>query len=76
MSPRLRQVRSRDAARVLQKLGFVKDRQSGSHAVYRRSSDMRRVTVPMHGAITIKPKTLYGIIKDMGLTPSEFKELL
>ena len=60
----------------LQKLGFTKDRQSGSHAVYRHVSDKRRATVPMHGTVTIKPKTLNGIIKDMGLTPSEFEELL
>jgi len=30
----------------------------------------------MHAGRDIKPKTLHGIIDDMGITPEKFKELL
>jgi predicted RNA binding protein YcfA (HicA-like mRNA interferase family) len=69
-------IRARDVARVAQSLGFVLDRQRGSHAVYFRSTDDRRVVIPMHAAKDLKPGTLRGIISDLGLTPDEFAKLL
>ena len=76
MTPFLPQVKAKDLIRISEKLGFVFDRQSGSHAVYYRKSDKRRIVVPVHPAKNIKRKTLYGIIRDMGLEQKEFKELL
>jgi len=76
MNPRLPIVKARDIARVAQKIGFEFDRQSGSHAVYYRKSDRRRIIVPVHPGKDIKRKTLYGIIKDMGIEPEEFQKLL
>lgn len=76
MSSLLPQVKARDIVRVAKKLGFELDRQSGSHAIYRRKSDKRRVVVSIHAGKDVKPKTLYGIIKDMGIEPEEFKKLL
>ncbi len=60
---------------VAQKVGFVFDRQRGSHAVYLRIKDRRRAVIPMHNK-DLKPGTLRGIIDDLGLTPEEFAELL
>jgi len=54
----------------------VLDRQRGSHAVYYRARDGARIVVPVHQGRDIKPKTLAGIIKDMGITVEEFAELL
>ena len=76
MSPFLSQVKAKDIIRVAQKLGFVFDRQSGSHAIYYRETDKRRLVIPIHPGKDIKPKTLYGIIKDMDIEPEEFKKLL
>lgn len=76
MNLKLPQVRSKELVRVAQKLGFEFDRQSGSHAIYYRKSDKRRIVVPIHSSKTLKPKTLFGIIKDMGLEVKEFRELL
>jgi predicted RNA binding protein YcfA (HicA-like mRNA interferase family) len=76
MTPFLPQVKAKDVIRVAEKLGFKLDRQSGSHAVLYRESDKRRVVVPVHKGKDIKPKTLHGIIKDMGIEPGEFKKLL
>jgi predicted RNA binding protein YcfA (HicA-like mRNA interferase family) len=53
-------------------IGFVFDRQRGSHAVYYRAADKRRVVIPIHGSKDLKLGTLRGIINDMGLTIDEF----
>jgi predicted RNA binding protein YcfA (HicA-like mRNA interferase family) len=65
-------IRAREVARVAQSMGFVFDRQRGSHAVYYRGSDGRRLVIPMHGSKDLKPGTVRGIINDMGLTVEEF----
>jgi predicted RNA binding protein YcfA (HicA-like mRNA interferase family) len=69
-------VRARDAVRIAQSLGFVLDRQRGSHAVFYRASDRKRVVIPMHAGHDLKPGTLRGIIGDLGITPEEFVKLL
>ena len=59
----------------MNQLGFVLDRQKGSHAVYFRLQDRRRVVVPMHNK-DLKPGTLRGIVSDLGITVERFLELL
>lgn len=76
MSPKLPAVKAREVVRVAKKLGFVLDRRKGSHAVYYRQKDGARVVIPMHANKDIKPKTLAGILEDMGVTPEDFKKLL
>lgn len=76
MSHRFPRVTAREVVRVAIKVGFVFDRQKGSHAVYYRERDKARIVVPMHAGKTIKPKTLAGILEDMGLTVEEFRSLL
>ena len=76
MNPKLPQIKAKELIKVALKLGFEFDRQSGSHAIYYRKSDKRRVVVPIHPGKDIKPKTLFGIIKDMGLEVDKFKRLL
>ncbi|MDA8052948.1 MAG: type II toxin-antitoxin system HicA family toxin [Deltaproteobacteria bacterium] len=76
MSPKLPRITSKDITKVAVKLDFQFDRKSGSHAVYYRKSDKRRIVVPIHSGKIIKPKTLSGIIKDMGLEIDEFQNLL
>jgi predicted RNA binding protein YcfA (HicA-like mRNA interferase family) len=69
-------IRAREVVRVAESIGFVFDRQRGSHAVYYRASDSRRIVIPMHGAKDLKPGTLRGIINDMGISVDEFVKLL
>ena len=76
MTPKLPAVPAKDLARVAQRLGFEFRRQKGSHAVYVRSSDQRRVVIPMHSGRDLKPKTLRGIIEDLGISPEEFQQML
>lgn len=75
MSPKLPVVTAGEVIRVATKVGFVFDRQKGSHAVYYRERDRARIVVPVHAGKTIKPKTLAGILEDMGLTAEEFRNL-
>ena len=76
MSPKLPVATAKDVARVAQRLGFEFRRQKGSHAVYVRASDHRRVVIPMHSRLDLKPKTLRGIIEDLGITVEEFRTMV
>jgi predicted RNA binding protein YcfA (HicA-like mRNA interferase family) len=67
-------VKPKKISRLAEKLGFVFDRQKGSHAVYYRSGDQRRIVIPMHNK-DLKPGTLRGLISDMGLSVEEFKKI-
>ena len=69
-------VTSREVVRVALHAGFVYHRQRGRHAVYYRASDGARIVIPVHPGRTLKPKTLLGILDDMGLTTDQFRELL
>lgn len=69
-------VTARDVIRVAEKAGFGFDRQKGSHAVYLRLSDMRRLVIPMHKGRDLKPGTLRGLIDDMGLSLEQFTGML
>ena len=73
---KLPSIRSRDLVRVAESIGFQFDRQRGSHAVYYRAQDSRRLVIPMHGSKDLKPGTLRGLIDDMGLSVEEFIERL
>jgi len=73
---RLPSIRARDVVRIAEAIGFLFDRQRGSHAVYYRQSDGRRIVIPMHGSKDLRPGTLRGIISDMGLTVDEFAAML
>jgi predicted RNA binding protein YcfA (HicA-like mRNA interferase family) len=76
LSPLLPRIKPNELIRIAERIGFKKDRQSGSHIIFYRESDKRRIVVPLHKGKDIKFKTLFGIIKDMGLEPEEFKRLL
>ncbi|RME56254.1 MAG: addiction module toxin, HicA family [Deltaproteobacteria bacterium] len=60
---------------ALLKIGYEKDRQKGSHIVLRQIAyPYRRVVVPDHREVA--KGTLRKIIKQVGLTVEEFKQLL
>jgi len=67
MSPRLPSITAAELVRVLERRGFERVRQSGSHLVLRHS-DGRRVTVPMHKSKDIGRGLLARIMKDADLT--------
>jgi predicted RNA binding protein YcfA (HicA-like mRNA interferase family) len=75
MADQLPAVRAFEVIRVLEKVGFVRIRQSGSHATYRHP-DGRWTIVSIHPAKTIPKGTLRKILRDTNLTVQEFKALL
>ena len=75
MSKGLPALRARKVMRILERAGFVKWRQRGSHLTMYRASDHRALTVPIHFAKTVPKGTLRAIIKQAGLTPDEFLSL-
>jgi predicted RNA binding protein YcfA (HicA-like mRNA interferase family) len=76
MSLKLPAVTGKELARVAQRLGFEFRRQTGSHAIYVRPSDQRRVVIPMHSGRDLKPKTLRAIIEDLRVSIEEFQKML
>jgi predicted RNA binding protein YcfA (HicA-like mRNA interferase family) len=73
--PKLPPCRPEDVVRVATRMGFSLDRQKGSHAVYLRDLDRRRIVVPMHRG-DLRTGTLRGLISDMGITVDRFLEVL
>lgn len=64
----------RDLVKALQRIGFVVQRQRGSHIVLRRDSPFARVTVPNHR--TLRVGTLRTILDEAQLTVEQLIELL
>ena len=65
MTPKLPVITSRDVIKVAVKIGFVLDRQSGSHAVYLHRQKNLRIVIPILKGRDLKKKTLKAIIEDM-----------
>lgn len=71
---KLPQVRPKDLVKALQKAGFSKSRQVGSH-LYLKHPDGRLTSVSIHPK-PIPTGTLRAILKQIQLKPEELKELL
>lgn len=59
--------------RFLERQGFVVIRIRGSHHVLGRN--LQRTSVPVHANQPLKIGTLHGILRDIGLSPSDFESL-
>ena len=66
--PKLPHVSGSAVIRALERLGFVKVRQSGSHVIMRRGS--KGCVVPMHSEV--KVGTLAGVLRQADVSPEEF----
>jgi predicted RNA binding protein YcfA (HicA-like mRNA interferase family) len=73
VSPALSDLPVRKVTRAIESLGFAYVRTKGSHAVYRHT-DGRAVVIPQHS--TIKRGTLASILRQAGVKPDEFRDLL
>ncbi|MBE2241388.1 MAG: type II toxin-antitoxin system HicA family toxin [Burkholderiaceae bacterium] len=70
--PKLPRVSGADVVRALERLGFAKVRQSGSHVIMRRES--QGCVVPMHAEVKIG--TLSGVLRQANVSPEEFTSAL
>lgn len=70
--PKLPHVSGAAVIRALERLGFAKARQSGSHVIMRRGS--RGCVVPLHGEV--KVGTLAGVLRQADVSAEEFISVL
>ena len=68
-------VKPREVIRALEKAGFKKIRQKGSH-VFMRHPNGNTTLVPLHVGKDIDRSLLQKIIADTGITQKEFVDLL
>jgi predicted RNA binding protein YcfA (HicA-like mRNA interferase family) len=70
--PKLPRISGAEVQRALERLGFQKVRQSGSHVVMQRET--KGCVVPMHSEV--KVGTLAGVLRQGEVSPEEFIEAL
>ena len=64
-------LKPRQVIKKFKKLGFIKDRQSGSHVILYRFHDKKRAVIPMH-VKDLAPGTLRAILRQTGISENEF----
>jgi predicted RNA binding protein YcfA (HicA-like mRNA interferase family) len=68
-------ISGRDLCKILKRIGYSIDHQTGSHIILRNETPPhRRLTVPEHKEIA--KGTLRSILRHAGLTAEEFKTFL
>ncbi len=68
-------IKAKELVRILNRLGFFKFHQVGSHAQF-KNTDGRKITIPIHRGKEIGKKTLRGIINDLDLTVEGFIKII
>ena len=77
MKERRQALKAQDLIAALERAGFATVRAKGSHHVLAHVTDATRYTiVPVHGGKDIPRHLVHKIIKQAGLTISEFLALL
>jgi len=71
---KLPRISGRDCVSALLKLGFQLKRQHGSQIILRRDVPFAQVVVPDHSELDTG--TLRSILRQAGISPSEFSALL
>ncbi|OGK08498.1 hypothetical protein A2767_05370 [Candidatus Roizmanbacteria bacterium RIFCSPHIGHO2_01_FULL_35_10] len=72
---RLPMLKPQRLIKILNKLGFNKIRQEGSH-IFFKHPDGRTTVVPFHKGKDIGRGLMRSILNDVKLTPKEFQKLL
>jgi predicted RNA binding protein YcfA (HicA-like mRNA interferase family) len=74
MSERLPVVSGKEFIQMMERLGWLVQRQTGSHIIL--SSPDRKRTLPVPHHRTLDKGLLHSLIKQAGLTTKEFRKLL
>ncbi len=72
MTPKLPSVTAREIIVILERKGYIRARQSGSHIILKHPTK-HRVTVPLHSKTDLTPGVLHAIMRDAGLTIDDLK---
>ena len=63
-----------EAVRALERAGWHKDRQRGSHVILLKPGHIASLSVPQHRQLA--PGTLRSLLRAAGIDPEEFRDLL
>lgn len=72
--PKLSPVNAKELIKILEKQGFERVHQKGSHLRIRHE-DGRRTSVPVHAGEKVGVGLLRKILRDCNITRNEFEEL-
>ena len=72
--PKLPVLSGREARRAFEKLGWVFERQRGSHMILSKAGNPANLSIPDHRELD--RGLLRGLIRDAGLTVEQFDEAL
>ena len=72
---RLPRLKGKEVVKALQRAGFQIARSQGSH-FFLQHPDGRVTSVPVHSRETIGPGLLRSILRDVEMTPEQFRALL
>ncbi|MEK7506680.1 MAG: type II toxin-antitoxin system HicA family toxin [Patescibacteria group bacterium] len=67
---------AKKVVKILKRIGFLEDRQKGSHLILINPKTNTRTVIPIHAGKTLKKSLVRAIINDAKLTVEEFLELL
>jgi len=73
MSRKLPAFTAKQIIKIIEGKGFVKVRQSGSHAIFKNKKG-RRTTVPIHSSKTLGKGLLKQIMKDTGINAEDLRK--
>ena len=68
-------LKAREVVKGLQKMGFEKVRQKGSHTIFHHQ-DCRRAPIPIHPARTISPYLLSDILRQLDIDEGKFLQAI
>ena len=68
-------LKAREVVKGLQKMGFEKVRQKGSHTIFHHQ-DCRRAPIPIHPARTISPYLLSDILRQLDIDEDKFLQAI
>ena len=74
--PKLPVATGAEVVRALKRVGFVFDRQSGSHVILKDPTRGKIVSVPVHSGRDVTPGSMRSVLRQAGLTADELREAL
>jgi predicted RNA binding protein YcfA (HicA-like mRNA interferase family) len=72
--PKLPVVSGAETVRALERAGWTRNRQAGSHVILIKAGEVASLSVPQHRELA--PGTLRALIRNAGMTVEEFIALL
>lgn len=67
----MKHVNARERAQALERNGWTLERVSGSHFIYNRPGARRPISIPKHGARTLRTGTQRAIMREAGLRDAD-----